>query len=306
MTILPPDPHSMIKAAIKISPFTHAFLPAQQSRRKAAGKTEWVKMKLREHLGREFVPTTSGRHALDLVLSAIGLLPTDVITIYTSLGNSYVSRCVTEIIARHCLWSMHLEVETKVVLIIHEWGIPHPRTDEICRLGFPVIEDCAYAFASTDAGSVLGGRGQYAIFSLPKFFSVNFGGIACGLPSGKSVLPQQFQEYLYCAIARELSDLDNIIAKRTENWCFLKCLFASIGSKPFFELTEGTVPGVFMFTADGSLPLNEIKASFEEHDVECSIFYGTNGIFIPCNQNLTQGALEYLFAVYKGLVVESA
>lgn len=304
MIVLPPDTASMIKPNITISPFTHALLRSCSTQGEMSEKTERVKRRLWEHFGREFILTNSGRHALDLVMSDMGILPTDVVTIYTSLGNTYVSGCVTQVIERYCRWSMGIEPDTKAVLVIHEWGIPHPQMAEICGLGFPVIEDCAYAFASTDAGRTLGMRGRYAIFSLPKFFSVNFGGIVSGLARTEPFLPESYQDYLYNAIECELFDIENIIQKRKDNWRYLERQFATLDSRPFFDLTEGTVPGVFMFTADKSLCLDKIKATYREHGIECSVFYGTDGIYIPCNQSLSLGALEYLFAVYQGLLME--
>ncbi len=302
--ILPLDTASMIRPNITISPFTHQTL----GRRPIGGKTDRaarVRQSLLAHLGREFMLTNSGRSALDLVMTEIGTAPSDVVTIFTSLGNSYVSGCVTRTIEKYCRWSMRIEPETKVLLVIHEWGIPHPGMDEICALGLPVIEDCAYAFASTDNGSNLGMRGKYSIYSLPKFFSVNFGGIVCGLAGSESVLHRDYEDYICRYIENELRNIDVIISKRKSNWNYLKKLFGSVGAQPFFELTEGTVPGVFMFNADRSLNLDRVKTCYGEHGIESSVFYGTGGYYIPCNQRLSRGAMEYMFAVYDKILCES-
>jgi len=304
MMILPPDPASMIRPNITISPFTHQTL----NRRSAGGKTdrtERVRQGLLDHLGRGFMLTNSGRSALDLVMTEIGTATSDVVTIFTSLGNNYVSGCVTRTVEKHCRWSMRIEPETKVLLVIHEWGIPHPGMDEICAMGLPVIEDCAYSFASRDNGSNLGMRGKYSIYSLPKFFSVNFGGIVCGLAGSTSVLHRDYEDYLCRHIENELSHIDVIINKRKSNWNYLKKLFGSVGAQPFFELDQGTVPGVFMFNADSSLNLDSVKAAYGEHGIESSVFYGTGGYYIPCNQRLSRGAMEYMFAVYAKIFRES-
>lgn len=296
--ILPPDPAAMIRPNISISPFTHHALRCWPTSGKG-DRTEKTKLALLRHLGRKFILAGSGRNALDLVLIETGLEPSDVVTIFTSLGNSYVSGCVTRTIEKYCRWSMRIEQETKVLLVIHEWGIPHPGMDEICAMGLPVIEDCAYAFASTDKGSYLGKRGRYAIFSLPKFFTVNFGGIACGLADNRPVLSCEQEDYLCGCIENELKRIDAVANKRKANWKHLKKLFGSLGAPPFFELDEGTVPGVFMFSADNSLNLDKLKIAYNEHGIESSVFYGTGGYYIPCNQHLSRGAMEYMLAVYE-------
>lgn len=301
--VLPPDLESMIKPFISISPFSYHTL-SQTCGDNIDQKYNCISInkELRNHLGRDFFFTNSGRHALDLVLDHLKLKQNDVVSIFTSLGNYYVSGCVTKTIEKYCKWSMDMEPKTKAILVIHEWGIPHPGIKQLCKLGFPVIEDCAYAFASADDSGLVGKHGNYAIYSLTKFFSVNFGGIVCGLSNLKFNMSEIQENYICRLIGRELFDIDEVILKRISNWNYLKSLFSSVNAEPYFELKPKLVPGVFMFKADTCLSLEEIKAQYWKHYIECSVFYGTNAIYIPCNQSLNKGSLEYMFAVYRSML----
>lgn len=300
--ILPPSVETMIVSRINISPFSYQSLDQVFEPSEQISNIQTIENHLRNFLGKEYVLTKSGRHAIELVLADADLKPDDVITIFTSLGTNYVSSCVTNAIEEYCRWSMNIEKDTKMVLVIHEWGIPHPRIKEICALGFPVIEDCAYAFASKNDYGRLGNYGRYAIYSLPKFFEINFGGIVCGLSSSKDLLLQEHINYIYASIGKQLLNIEKINSKRIANWNILKELFLSVGAEPFFELKGGIVPGVFMFRPDSKLNLQDIKVQYNAYGIESTIYYGSNAFYIPCNQSLNLGSLQYLFNIYKSML----
>jgi len=292
--VLPPDGDSMIPAHIRISPFLHTDLD-----RAYEDVDETVAERLLEkHFGRPGTLTSSGRHALALVLADAGLGPDDTVTILTTTGNSYVSGCVTRTIGRLCRWSMTIEPSTRLIVVIHEWGIPYARVDELLKLGIPVAEDCAYAFASTHNGKTAGREGTYAIFSLPKFFPINYGGVVCGVQQRVDMLPEHRRAILN-VVGSELPRLASIREARIAAWHYLESRFAEIGCRPVLPLDSGTIPGVFMFQPHAGVVPEDIKHAYQLHGIEASVFYPWHAVYVPCHQHLTPGAMDYIVAVYE-------
>ena len=292
--VLPPDLSAMIPPHIQISPFLYTDL----DRLNENGDEKIAERRLLEHLGRSYSLTSSGRHALALVLAEMNLGSEDMVTILTTSGNSYVSGCVTHTIGRRCRWSMKIEPSTRLIVVIHEWGNPYPRMEELLKTGIPVVEDCAYAFASTDNGQQVGRKGKYAIFSLPKFFSINFGGIVCGL--GHHVdMSSGHRRAIVNSVGSQLPQLASIRETRIVAWRYLASRFGDLGCEPALLPEPGAVPGVFMFRPHADVVPEEIKRAYQMHGIEASVFYPWHAVYVPCHQNLTPGALDYIVAVYE-------
>lgn len=300
--VLPPNTETMIVSRINISPFSLYSMNLIGKAVDQFGTLPGEPDAVQDYLGRDYIFTESGRHAIDLILEEEKLARQDVITIFTSLGTNYVSSCVTKTIEKYCKWSMKIERTTKMLFIIHEWGIPHPDIKKLCDLGYPVIEDCAYAFASSSESGRVGNFGTFAVYSLPKFFEIDFGGIVCGLASRKRVINERYESYLKAVVGSQLASLQENVSLRIRNWIKLKHLFSSVGAPPFFPLNEGVIPSVFMFVPHKNLALELIKKRYQKYNVESSIYYGENAFYIPCNQALTEGTLHYLFNIYKGML----
>ena len=66
----------------------------------------------------------NGRDALNFAISYFQLKKTDFITIFTTSGNRYISKCVTNVIQKYCNWTRTITYQTKLILIIHEFGFP--------------------------------------------------------------------------------------------------------------------------------------------------------------------------------------
>jgi hypothetical protein len=292
-----------VKAFISVSPFAYACLDEEIG---SISATQTL-TELRDRVGEDFSLTNSGRHALDLILTDLKLAPNDVVTIVTSSGGNYVSGCVTKTIERHCRWAMRVEDGTRAIIAVHEFGRPCEAVREYVGR-YQIIEDCAYAFATAFAsGELVGGVGDYALFSLPKMFSTHFGGIARA-PSGHDLrftMPEQESDYLLASIAPELAALNEVVERRWEVWRDLRTRFADIGARPFFEPVAGEVPSVFMLEHDPTLiGLPELRRRYEAHGVEASAFWGSNAFFVPAHQRLGKGSRSYLVDIYARMLEE--
>lgn len=124
------------------------------------------------------------RYAITAALENLHLLKEDLVTILTTSGNYYVSGCVTRAIEQICRWNREICAETKALFVIHEFGYPFKGLSGLKKYGLPIIEDCAYAFFTKN--DEIGKVGDYVIYSLPKAFNMQLGGV---MLSTNAVLP---------------------------------------------------------------------------------------------------------------------
>lgn len=297
---VPPAGTSAVRAFVSIGPFSYAALD-RAAADAAAPPVEDTAARLAAHVGRPHQLADSGRHALDLALAELGLAPDDVVTIVTTSGGRYVSGCVTRTVERHCRWSLRREPRTRAFLAIHEWGRACEAVRDLLPLGLPVVEDCAYAFASRYAdGTPVGALGDHAVYSLSKMFAVNYGGVVAGPLRRAAEMPAARRRYLLAMIGPELARLPEVCAERVAVWRALAARFADAGARPFYDLEPGTVPAVFLFAADPArVPLAALREHFERQGVEAGIFYGEDAAYVPCHQHVGPGTRELLARLYE-------
>ena len=248
----------------------------------------------------------SGKYTIYGVLKFIGLGHGDEIFITTTTGSPYISSCVTTAIEAVCGWSREVNARTKAIFVIHEFGFVHPEIEKIKETAkqkrIPLIEDCAYAWKSGKAGQY----GDYIIYSLPKFFPMQYGGILVGADIDDDSMWNTYKcldiekrnivkEKLSAYVEKETE----ICRARINNYKYLEKLFAEEGYEPFFNLKENEVPGVFML----KLPRPELAKKISERcdyfGIECGAFHYNNAVFLPVHQNLGIPHLEYIFGVVR-------
>ncbi|HEV7214736.1 MAG TPA: DegT/DnrJ/EryC1/StrS family aminotransferase, partial [Chloroflexota bacterium] len=246
---------------------------------------------------RPYAATASGRQALAHILRHLCLRPRDEIWITTTLGDRdlQVSPCVTATVARFCRFAYRPGPRTAAVLVIHDYGVPHPDLAVLrgrcLRHGWPLIEDAAHAFASTDdAGLRLGEESDFALFSLPKFFAVEAGGLVMGLPS-----PPAGPEELAVAarLLHALTQTDIVADLRRRNWLLLEQRFAQFGFGSALPLTPGSVPSLYVLhTTQQFSALRRLRSDGIEAgpDVHC------NRLLLPCHQRLCLADIERIVA----------
>lgn len=207
--------------------------------------------------------------------------PGDVVTILTSTQSHYVSGCVTEVVPSSARWSRIFEEKTRLVLVIHEWGLTHPHMEWIQQrtrqLGAVLVEDCAYACASYFANWV-GRSGDFTLLSLRKFFGSPLGGVlVCnkGFEShgGHELKPEHF----FVLPPKEIDQ------RRWQVWdWYLKEM-----NRKAVPYTPGECesPAVFL------LPCKEehefLKNYLRDKAIECGYWYGNRHLVLPCHQYIT-------------------
>lgn len=290
------NPTVELTPSIRISPFSENYLLALDADETVASQY------LLDRFG-AFLLTTKARDAICLALSYYKLQPDDIVTIVTTSDNFYISSCVTNSIEKYCLWSRKITERTKLIFVNHEFGYPYMKLESLKDYGLPIIEDCAHAFVSKDAESKIGTVGDFVIYSLPKFFSMQIGGILVAdklkLDSLKIETPLGVERYVLRHLSLEIHDIVSISSVRLDNYKYLLENLQDWGIRPFFPLEDGTVPGVFLFTWMDDMDYPSLKMFMQANGVESSVFYGKNAFFIPVHHRLKRQHLDYMITLLK-------
>ena len=289
-------PDKFLLPAYKISPFTTADIARNRGLPQSDSIDDYFHQRF---AGRRFVYCESGRQAIHLALRQLGLAGQDVVSILTTTANLYISGCVTREIESFCRWSRQIEVETKAILVNHEFGIPFENLRALRQRHVPIIEDAAHCFASENAEQSVSKVGDFVVYSFPKFFPIQFGGLLVfdqRYPVEETLAPLA-KRYLQKVLSAHIDALAPTCRKRRDNYRGLASRFETIGCSPRFALTERAVPGVFMFKTDEHADLPGLKTFMWEHGIECSVFYGEQAFFIPVHERLQPDDLDYLFEV---------
>lgn len=299
------EPSVELVPNITISPFCKGFGSDNISVRSNKNKSRL------ELIYRGGVLYPKCRFAINAALSYYNLKPDDVVSIFTTSGNSYISSCVTKEIEKNCRWSMRIESETKVILVNHEFGYPYRNIESLAKYGFPIIEDAAHAFFTKDEN--IGKIGDFVVYSLPKVFPMQLGGILFS-PKGLNVIddkemPPDLAAYIATKYFIASNNVSEIIRKQVGNYSYLKDKLGLLGITPFFseyEISfEKVVPSVFLFKWYDFIDYPKLKDYMQSNGVESSVFYGENAFFIPCNGFLGENELDYMIALLEYFFIEN-
>src|SRR6185369_5520890 len=143
-----------------------------------------------------------------------------VVTIVTTTGNFYISGCVTREIEKFCRWSRDIEPQTKALLVIHEFGFPYEELRELRRFNLPIIEDAAHAFASNNREQSAGHVGDFVVYSFPKFFPTQTGGLLAfnECYAIDDPLASSAKQYVQKVLSAHIDNLTDAAKKRRENY----------------------------------------------------------------------------------------
>ena len=88
---------------------------------------------------------------------------------------------------------------------------------ELKQIGIPIIEDCAHTFFSDDKNKLIGTIGDFVIYSFPKMFPIQIGGL---LKVNKElkfengpILSNDLSQYVKKVLSKYISEKDSIIQR---------------------------------------------------------------------------------------------
>jgi hypothetical protein len=287
------NPDRYFSPAFRISPFQTQDIHLFSGDTSLDISKDFLRQKI---YSKDFRVAKSGKSAINLALTALNLSPKDCVTILTTSGNKYIAKCVTDEIEKFCRWSRGIEKNSAAILVNHEFGYPYRNLRSLKSYNLPIIEDACHSFLSNSDENNMGLIGDFIIFSLPKIFSIQMGGLIY-YDSEKYILDNQAiateEEYILDVLSQQISSLKYFRSKRLANYNELVERFKEFNFTPFFKKLEGDVPGVFLFNTTQGLDIETMKKFVWQHGIECSIFYGRNAFFLPCHHNLSSQDLEY-------------
>ncbi len=302
MFVINPDPYSL--PAYRIGPFRTSDLSINHSLPDSDLIDDYLKEQFHN---KDFIYTINGRKAINIALNYYNLKRDDVVTILTTSGNFYISGCVTKEIEKFCRWSRNIVDETRVILVNHEFGYPYRNLRTLKEYNLPIIEDCAHSFFSFDENNEIGNIGDFVIYSFPKMFPLQIGGLLVSNIPGRleteNKLHAEELRHIKNVMSSQIVKKDKIISDRINNYNYLINKFKLLGLSERFKLEKGVIPGVFMFVINGEeLNLSELKKYFWAHGVQCSVFYGENAFFIPVHQALEEHDMDYFYEIISSFV----
>ena len=298
------DPDEYLLPTYRISPFQtkdvsfNHLLPFEDS------ALDYFEAKFKSS---QFNLTINGREAIRLALSTYNLEKNDLVTILTTSQNFYISSCVTREIEKFCRWNREITPETKVIFVNHEFGYIYPKMEYLVSLGLPIIEDCCTTFFSQDKQGKVGKYGDFAVYSFPKFFPIQIGGLLVsnhinpGLPD--SVLQPDARQYILKVLSYHLQQENDILKKRKAIFDYSAEQFNRLGFTERFERDELTVPSAMMLNNHGIIKdLPALKTHLWNHGIQSSVFYGEDAFFIPSHQRLNNEDIQYFSTVISNFI----
>ncbi|MEM0542025.1 DegT/DnrJ/EryC1/StrS family aminotransferase [Flavobacterium sp. j3] len=291
------NPDSYLLPSYRISPFTTSFLTINQSLKDDDYCNFYFNQKFSTS---NWTFTLNGREAIALALKSYNLQQDDIVTIITTSGNTYISSCVTKTIEKFCKWNHEITAKTKILFVNHEFGYPYPRMSELQLLNIPIIEDCCTTFFSQDDKSMIGKYGDFTIYSFPKFFPVQIGGVLVS-NSDETINVSPFIDdkqinYIQKVVSFHLKNENELLEKRSENFSYAIQKFLTLGFTLRFEQKQNTVPSVLLLNNNGIIDdLAALKIHFTNYGIQSSVFYGEDVFFIPNHQTLSTFDIDYLY-----------
>jgi dTDP-4-amino-4,6-dideoxygalactose transaminase len=290
------SPDKSLLPAYRISPFNTSDIARNRALPFSCSVDEYFRQRF---TGRRFIYCERGRQAIHLALGALGLGRQDVVTILTTTGNLYISGCVTREIEKFCRWSREVEPQTNALLVNHEFGFAYEELRALRRFNVPIIEDAAHALASNNREQSAGQVGDFVVYSFPKFFPIQTGGLLVFNEHHTidEPLAPSARQYVQKVLSAHIVNVADAAKKRRENYHALTTRFRQLGCTARFQLSESSVPGVFMFQTPAGVDLPALKTFVQEHGIESSVFYGEQAFFVPAHERLAPADLEYFAQV---------
>lgn len=288
------NPDAFLVPCYRISPFTTEHV----ARNEELPTNDFAIAYFNKKFGKgNWQYTYNGREAIQLALETYHLGQADLVTILTTSNNFYISSCVTKAIETVCRWNREIVPETKLILVNHEFGYPFPDMEKLVATGLPIIEDCCTTFYSQDATEKVGQYGDFSVYSFPKFFPIQIGGLLVNNVKAvfkMSILNKEEERYIENVVSHHLANETELLQKRKAIFDYAHAQFSNLGFTLRFNKREKVIPSVLLLKNNGIIKdLNAFKQFLANNGVQSSIFYGEDAFFLPNHHNLTIKSIDY-------------
>lgn len=292
------NPDAFLVPCYRISPFTTEHI----ARNTELATNDFAVNYFNKKFGKDnWQYTYNGREAIQLALETYHLAPTDLVTILTTSNNFYISSCVTKEIETFCRWNREIVPETKLILVNHEFGYPFTDMEKLVATGLPIVEDCCTTFFSQDANEKIGQYGDFSVYSFPKFFPIQIGGLLVSNVKKaikKSILNREEDHYIENVVSYHLTNETELLQKRKAIFDYAQAQFSNLGFTLRFKTKEKVIPSVLLLNNNTIIKdLNAFKQFLANNGVQSSIFYGEDAFFLPNHHSLTHKDIDYFISL---------
>ena len=251
--------------------------------------------------------TASGREGIKFLCRFLRLKADDDVAIFSTRSNQFVSSHVTCSIFDYARPSKVFSDRTKLLYVIHLFGEPHEKLDEVYELArkkkLPVIEDCAHTMYEGEHSHRIGERADFVLFSLPKAFALPVGGILLGDFGHQRASMGGMENYLG-NLAHELQNVTAYLMRRQAIFRKFSDAIKSCGWKPLFEPADKIWPYAFPFEVDDEeMILKKIKRALPHVEV-CP--WNKRGVLsLPVHQALTDDEVDEIIEALRNVGSEA-
>jgi hypothetical protein len=235
---------------------------------------------------REFHPhkyvqyTNSAKSAINAICRKHHLSRQDEVLILTTTDKPYVSTCVSATIFNYAKISRVLSAQTRMIYVIHEFGIVHREIDKIRTLAnqrkIPLIEDCAHSPMSHFLSRPSGSWGDYSIYSLSKHLPIASGGAVISkdlINLNQNEVPDPS---LVVEIEKWIKFLPDICNRRRKIFEKISSIFPQEIHEPI--AIDGSIPYFFIMK---NKEWERITHEVDNRLIELGRTYNSNWICIP-------------------------
>lgn len=295
-----------IRPDIRLTPFTASDIVSyKEDTPRDADKI------VEQYFGQNYTILPRAISCIQAVLQHIGVTKEDNVAVFSTFETDYISGCVKGPIENISNMTRKIDTKTKAVIVIHEFGFPYGKLKSLKKecesKNIPLIEDCAWTYGThIDDDTKVGEVGDYAIYSLPKILPVQYGGILKGLTisdeenwNNYRMLDYFKRELVLKALSKHMPKINEYNEVRRKNWQRLAELFSRDGFNVMNDLEKGVYPGAVLVNLEN---FQQVIERYEEFGVEVERYYPNKALFLPVHQNLTEGSVEYIYGVFRGLL----
>jgi hypothetical protein len=171
--------------------------------------------------------------------------------------------------------------------------------EKIKSFGLPIIEDCCTNFFSQNNKNNVGKYGDFSIYSIPKFFPLQIGGILVSNIENytlNTTLDSSEKKHIINSLSYSLRNQEKILFKRNVIFNYGLKLFSKIGFHEMLIKEEGVVPYALLLKNNEIIKdLNNFKSYMSKNGIQNSVFYGKDGFFIPNHQSLNVFEVQFMY-----------
>ena len=274
-----------------------------------AGPMMPINTLLFEFLGADFTYMPDAEFAILSGLKALGVKQNDTVLILSSFPESIPEPVILNAMDGFCNWTYDHRKDTKAAMVNHRFGFPYHQTDNIEKLGLPILEISLDCLNLKIGEQKVGSFGDLSVFGFTRVFPMQFGALLVGEHFDDKYIWNNFgcldvdkrnqvREQLGILWDRQ----PEYYQRRVELWGEYLKLFQQVGMEPQNQIDENATPSAFVFRTLPQYPPVAIQERLLSFGITVEIDQQIGWVALPCHQNISPEHRDYIFGAYRGMM----